>query len=54
MGYANVVAGAGSINEFANALHDAGYNNKTGTWTADVTNQYTSVTKWMGTCKVQL
>jgi hypothetical protein len=51
-GYGDVVQGPGSISEFANALHDAGYNNKTGTWTRDVIGQLKWIDKWMGICGV--
>jgi RHS repeat-associated protein len=51
-GYADAVQDATTISEFANALHDAGYNNVTGTWTQDVINQLSSVDKWMGICGV--
>jgi hypothetical protein len=54
-GYADVVNGDnGSISEFAQDLHDAGYNNKTGTWTQDVINQLKSVKKWMKICHISL
>lgn len=51
-GYADVIQGAGSISEFAQALKNAGYNNKTGTWAKDVINQLKSINKWMGICNI--
>ncbi len=51
-GYFDVILDAPTISAFANALHGAGYNNKTGTWTKDVINQLDSVEKWMKICNV--
>ncbi len=51
-GYARFVTGALTIAKFAAALQAAGYNNKTGSWAADVRNQFGSVQKWMGICHV--
>jgi hypothetical protein len=51
-GYANTVRNLDDISDFANALHDAGYNNKTGTWTKDVIDQLKSIDKWMKICNV--
>jgi RHS repeat-associated protein len=53
-GYAGVVANDKNIADFAKALHDAGYNNVTGTWTQDVIDQLKWVDKWMKICDVKL
>lgn len=51
-GYSDAVRDSESISQFANALHNAGYNNRTGTWTQDVIDQLKWVDKWMKICNV--
>jgi RHS repeat-associated protein len=53
-GYADVVRNDKTISDFANDLHDAGYNNKTGDWTDKVIDQLQWVDKWMKICNVKL